>query len=116
MTTKQVVAVIVTTFAFAAAASLAVVTGHPSFMRAGSARSPVPATVLSNRALSQTKPKDGKSDRTCQAGQDSAKPSAGSGVTDPHKVLVVACEQPPRSNVVLPSASNSLPSVLGGGG
>jgi hypothetical protein len=66
--------------------------------------------VLTAKAFTASKGKDAK--RTCQAGRDVRKGSAKVTVTDRHSALVVACEQPPRSEIVLPSLKQSATSAL----
>ncbi|HWE82398.1 MAG TPA: hypothetical protein VG265_12165 [Gaiellaceae bacterium] len=52
-----------------------------------------------------------KEAHTCQAGRNRAKVATKSGV-DPKNPAPVACEQPPRSSLVLPSLSKAATAAL----
>jgi hypothetical protein len=98
MTIKRLPLITVTAIALAVSAPAAALSGYP--LLAG----------LHSTTLATAKERD--SNRTCQAGRHQAKTSANTSSVDRHTVPVVACEQPPRSQIVLPSLKQAAASAL----
>jgi hypothetical protein len=98
MTTKRLPLIAVTAIALAAAAPAAALSGYPLLAGRHS-------TTLTAAKAKYTK-------HTCQAGRDPAKASAKTSIADRHTIPVVACEQPPRSEIVLPSLKQATASAL----
>ncbi len=95
MSTRRLPLVAVTAIALAVAAPAAALSGYPLL------------AALHSMTLTAAK----ESKHTCQAGRDPAKGSASSSV-ERHTIPVVACEQPPRSEIVLPSLKQATASAL----
>ena len=98
MTIKRLPLIALTAIALAVAAPASALSGYP--LLAG----------LHSTTLTVAKAKGTK--HTCQAGRDPAKGSAKSTLADRHTIPVVACEQPPRSEIVLPSLKQAAASAL----
>jgi hypothetical protein len=70
------------------------------------------SAALSSKVTTIAASKNGTA-HTCQAGKDRGKTKAGSTlVGTPKKMSVVACEQPPRSNLLTPSLKQSATTGL----
>jgi len=79
-----------------------------------------PAAALSGYPVSSSlhdvtlaaKTKAARTAHTCQAGRNHAKAGGKTDVSDLRNTPVVACEQPPRSEVVIPSLKQTAASTL----
>jgi hypothetical protein len=98
MTIRRLPLLAVTAIALAAAAPAAALSSYP--LLGG----------LHSTALTVAKSKESK--HTCQAGRDQTKASGKTTIADRHTIPVVACEQPPRSQIVLPGLKQATASAL----
>jgi hypothetical protein len=77
-----------------------------------------PAAALSGSAVSvalhgQPTAKETRATvHTCHAGRNHGKRSAKTAVSDPRNTPVVACEQPPRSEVKVPTLQQVVPNAI----
>jgi hypothetical protein len=95
MPAQRLSLVAVTAVALAVASPASALSGYPL------------SHVLHVSNLTVLKSKTQKAGHTCQAGRSQTR-----GGTDPRNPPVVACEQPPRSQLGGPSLSKSLTSAL----
>lgn len=98
MTTKRLPLIAVTAIALAVASPAAGLSGYPLL------------PVLHATTLTVAKVKSTK--HTCQAGRDQPKAPAKSSITERHTIPPVACEQPPRSEIVVSSLKQATASAL----
>jgi hypothetical protein len=90
--------VAVSVFALLGAAPAAALSGYPLI---GGLH---PATL--------TVAKSKESKHTCQAGRDQTRAAVKTTAADRHTIPPVACEQPPRSQIVLPGLKQATASAL----
>ena len=98
MTTRRLPLIAVTAIALAVAAPAAALSAYPL------------VGGLHSTTLTAAKSKESK--HTCQAGRDQTKASVKTTVADRHTIPPVACEQPPRSEIVLPALKQATASAL----